>query len=263
VGTELIIVFVNKNAKTKRYLSDLGLTDLGSTGKRVGAIMPDMATHFCDGSEHPLNADMLLLRDTEVGKESTEKEILSQEISLRDTVFVFYHRNSARLSNHIATINELCMNRQVRPVVDHSTHGPVYDALCTVASAVSKHDQGQYDAAMHLLRSLFAGEPLLEVALDVLHKCLTVEGAAEVCSELREGKSVELKQLAGRDVALTVDGRGGSEHTVWKVEDVVQALARRPDIDPAKRIAFSDELDNNYIRALSDLRDVLLSEMTP
>lgn len=95
-----------------------------------------------------------------------------------------------------------------------------------------------------------SGSPPLEAKLELLHRCLTPDGAITI---LDGGFP---KVLESERQKFWQDKVSGYEN--WTVEQIVKALAQRPDA--SKSIAFTDCFDSTYRTALEALRDALLPE---
>jgi len=124
------------------------------------------------------------------------------------------------------------------------------------------------------------GDPLLEAKLELLHMCLTPERAKDLVDQTTKGnppdqllsasdkfwdnKLLELndtlpQKYPKKPYIFKADNEK-EKNEEWSVSDLVHALAKQPNGD--KKVDYKDKdcFDQEYLTALSALRDALLPD---
>lgn len=132
--------------------------------------------------------------------------------------------------------------------------------LDKLRDAVCNCKNSNFDEAFEEVWNFFLGDPVLEAKLELLHACLTPEGAKNIVDSgfpqnlEKEKKLVELNPSLFSEENSNRDGY--AVYKDWTVEEIVKALSG--DISTDKKIQFTHNFNTNYLTALSILRDCLL-----
>jgi len=194
--------------------------------------------------------------------EAIQTEI-EEAIGGADRVYVALHGGSPHSEAHeemIGTSRASAVETYHRSPGDH-----IYEAFCRVIEGIQSEPETLGDNTSEALGDLIdqlGPDWKLETKLELLHRCLTPEGAESVKDhsenlrkELQAYRAGCMDSELVRPVAKSSNENGD---TSWDVKDVVSALARDPNGD--KIIEFDDSSDSSYQEALSVMRDTLLQE---
>jgi hypothetical protein len=210
---------------------------------------------------------MVLLKDWSrrsfsTGKEDNQDAIghLEKAESWADEVYVAIHKRSNHKQDKL-----LSHSKMTKREYQHEKDGDqIYGAFCNVIKSC-KESGAVSDETKKYLKDLvgaFNVSWLLETKLEMLHRCLTPEGAKTLIptspgepENFPDKYSDEKTSLMDEELdEPPLEGSGAG----WTVGDVVRALANQPR--GVKEIPFDDCSDAIYQSALRSMRDTLLRD---
>lgn len=234
---------------------------------------------FLDQLQH---YDLLLLSDVEWTAVELHG-IIKAFVGNDNDLFVVLHENPQNHNlkeGHKAAV-EAALNNPgfINFICQSHVEGDMYYVeLSKLAHAISDRDSQVYSNALDDIKKRFS-DLTLEAKLELLHMCLTPEGASKVLKgefpvELQQEKEkfwrqqlVKLNAQLTRDEkykgkpyvrSMSTDDELKGKNTEWNVEDLVRALAKQSSSQD-KVIEFDSCFHPEYIIALSALRDTLLN----
>lgn len=242
---ELVVVFVLVDEVTQRYLGPMMLAELGSDdGKNVAAIGADGFFYMKPGQDQrPF--DILLLPDSDLTDESEQMQILTAQAGNKRKVFVAYHTGSPSMEQQSKKMRET-FGANLVPWSEHHDKGCVFDSLIELAASGSGTDRSRYETVVACIVACCKGNAELEARLELLHLCLTPEGAALLLGdELPDSIPPHVRGRVSELKLIKKDGR--------TVSEMISELVRH-DSDPF------DASEGGYMEKLRAIREVLLGE---
>jgi hypothetical protein len=282
MSNNLFIIFTQKELaplNVRQFLSE------SFSSEKIIAIYNQEVKRGMTQMNNKFHPDLLIILDSFDLKPNNVEELLKSSIKSKKNVYVIFHTTTPEniLNTQKETLRKICNenNKKLFETIEHhneGNHGA--DALNKIAGLFNSNsfNVDKYKKALNeLLNNPHYIDPILEAKLELLHLCLTPEGAKEVIedkfpdnlktekenfwneklSELnpnlfnqkKENESVEEREISSKEEY--------NKYKDWSVEDLVKALSGDNTTD--KKIIFSDCFDSEYITALSALRDTLLS----
>jgi hypothetical protein len=290
---DIIIIFTNHHFMCsgnedigEEIFKNLGVSDYGSDLCRYLSVGFGQKS-CCFGRTGILQVkdgvDLLIASDTE--PDVRMKEVLRTFINGCDKVFVVYHDNPIepnikKLQQEFLYSLTQELKKPYAFIFQSHIRGHVYcDELIQIADSITKKDPDGYKKAKERILSRF-GDLLLEAKLELLHLCLTPEGAKDLANQATKGNPPDHslsasdkfwdKKLVQQNNTLpqkypnkpyifNTDGEK-EKHKEWSVSDLVHALAKQPNGEKKVDYKDNDCFDQEYLTALSALRDVLLPD---
>jgi len=231
--------------------------------------IPKDEEHWIEGSSEELygvpadlnsSSDRALLVVKDCSPTADIENAVEEAVDDAGRVYVALHGGSSNKD----TQKEMVGTNQASVVetYNRSLGDQIYEAFDGVIEGIPAEPEtigDETSAALDDLIGQLVPNWELEAKLEMLHRCLTLEGAKRANDpfkfreELRGHRATLISEPLTRQVAKNGD-------TKWNgtVGDVVSALAKEPNGD--KIIEFDDSSDSRYQEALGVLRDTLLQE---
>ncbi|MCI0603401.1 hypothetical protein L0156_10350 [bacterium] len=261
----VVIIFTNgSDATRKKFLSKMNCADFGDArDKSVIAIATSGARYIIDSDPNRC-PDIILVIDSANASGTEIGTLLAKLIPTRSVCAAYHSRTRERNEN---LLRSLFKERLVYEGEYHSNSGPAFEGMGEIADALERAS-GYEDALRKLLEGVFPFDARLETKLELLHRCLTPDGARNVVAgefpnDLRaERNNLWLKKLLDLNASIFqryAKEPFADENNKWSVEDLVCALAGSPK-NSKKLKDCIDCFDPGYMAALSALRDALLPD---
>jgi len=246
--TLVIVIVVNDGTTTKQYLERMGFSKLGRPGGENAAFINEESFAFVTDGVETRAVDVILLPDADLDKQQIG--VLRGQADLKKNVYVAYHQGSELTEHQQEKFAEIFGEKLVSfPLYEPHDSGNVFNALKELAQCNGNSDKQQYQNALGRLIELFPYNLDLDARLELLHLCLTREGAALIVKEKLPGHiPSSVRHKISELIKIQTDGR--------TIEDIIRELAA-PSADPF------DETEGRYIKKLETIRKVLLPESNP
>lgn len=248
----LIVVFTKRYDETySSYLDGLGLSNFSQEGCKAAAVTYPSGGN-CVGQHASGDADILLVSDQEIDKNT--RSALRRYINNNKKIIVVYHKGAKnnyrndRGTGHKDVIEQLCEDKEICAIEEHSDSGVAFKALRQVRVACDKSEREKYHSAVKQISDFACGDPILEAKLDLLHKLL-VPPAED------SGGWEEIKKDWSNLMELVEDESKANEHGEAWTEFIKQNPQRYSD-DPFNEKYYGSEEEEGM---LERLRDELLS----
>jgi len=244
MSDDLVVIFVLFGVETERYLVPMGFAELGNgSGRNVALIAADRFLFMGEDGDIQ-DVDIVLLPDSDLTNESEQSRSLRRYIDLKHRILIAYHSGSKHKKQQERVLSGVFGEKLASAVYVHSNVGSVYDLLLEIAQCKDSQDKRLYQNALGRLVALFPYTLELDARLELLHLCLTPEGAALIISdELPDRIPLGVRQKISELTKIETDGR--------TIGEMIRELAD-PDADPF------DESEGGYIKRLEAIRNALL-----
>jgi len=187
----LLVISTMVNDRTRSYLQPMGLTGGFDEDQDLAAVA-FTATATMDCFSQQTVADLFLLYDGPITAQAMQ---WLRRLANERPVQVILHRGTdseedrLRVENQRTKLSTL-PGLQQPILLEHASCGWVYDALMELAVCLRRKDEQGYEAVLHNLRLRFNSDSLLDQRLQLLHRCLTAQGAAQALVETTLLKSL-------------------------------------------------------------------------
>lgn len=242
---ELVVVFVLVNPATRKYLGPMGFAQLGDE-YQVAALTEDGFSFVSDDGDLPA-VDVILLPDRELTEESESALVLRGQAGEKERIFVAYHTSSKSKGLQQAVLKEIFRGKLVSPPLnEHHDSGKIYDALMNLSGCRDDPDKERYRVALAHLISCFTGNAELEARLELLHLCLTPEGALQIIQD-------QFPEHIPEDIRVRISELINEEKDGRTIRSMIEKLAA-PGSDPFNASA------GGYVDQLKAIRAAILEE---
>jgi|GEM_PF-4790747 len=229
----LITVVVPGAAAAPAYLASLNLDEFGIRTQNWCAWVAGVQSGIIDG-QPPEAMDILFIQDKPLT--GADEKILKAVFPADRQVGIVLHNGSTHKAEQLIRLRNVLGPRLRLPIYEHSTSGIVFDYLTQIGRI--RTDFAAYESTLAQFRLYVCGDRILEAKLDLLHRCLTPEGAAAIA------EIDQLGDLLQEQIECVLPGA----EPPYTVATVVDHLAKQ-----------TDPFESSYIKVLSSLRDALLS----
>lgn len=208
--------------------------------------------------------DLIFIGDT---NNANIRNLIDKYSKHADNLFIILHTSSKYKVRHKSIIKSVLGEGFNNFVEQSHTKGDVYyEEIIKIAQSIKNNDKNSYQVALREIKNRFP-DLTLEAKLELLHACLTPEGAKNIIDggfpQILEKEKEKFwdKKLDELNPSLFNEGNNDEEkyaaYKDWTVCEVVKALSGDKTPDKKKEyIYFSDQ---DYLLALSTLRDCLLT----
>lgn len=270
MAKNLFIIFTKKDGapvELRHLLGDSFLTE------KIIGIDEHTVKRGVEQMHSELNPDVLIVWDS-FDLEQVEG-LLESKIKPKSNVYVIFHKSLEDSAPHILenqqkTLRKICTDnkKSLFETSEHHNKGNYgADRLNIIAGMINNNsfERNVYNKVLdEILKNPHYIGPKLEAKLELLHACLTPEGAKNIFNNgfpktlEKEKEKFWNKKLDELNPSLFKNGNNDTKkYKDWTVREVVKALSGDNTTD--KKINLTDPFDSDYLSTLSLLRDALIN----